>query len=112
MKTVGVLIFSLGLGLLYTEDGMSQTLSPHPAVQGKAIHPSEVHKPSFHARHPQAQAITKGKIGGAKGAETKQCYKVVGIDHIHEGPIISSQSDLNHQCNITYTGCQGSCFAF
>lgn len=101
MKKIGILTFSLALGILYAEPGMSQTLPSHPTVQGKAIHPNEVSHGDFHARHPEAKA----KVGAAKGAETKQCYKVVGFDRIHEGPVVPSQPN----CNTAYSDCQGSC---
>lgn len=29
-------------------------VNDHPVLHGGSIHPKEVHKPSFHARHPEA----------------------------------------------------------
>lgn len=88
MKTAGILIFSLGLGLLYTETGMSS---------------------------PETQATAKAKIRVAEETVTKDCYKVPDSGRFaYEGKIkalkSTPQSSLNNQCNTTYTDCKGSCF--
>lgn len=109
MKKIGILTFSLAVGILCGGPCpvMSQIVSSQPIVQGMAIHPNEVNHGDFHARHPEAQAITKVKVGTAKGTATKQCYKKLGPnDFVHEGPVVPSKN-----CNAAYSDCQGSCLA-
>lgn len=118
MKKFGIITFFLAVGVLCVENGCEAVsqITPSPTdIQGKSIHPSEVKHDDFHARHPEAKATTKAKVGAAGETATMDCIKPSDSGPTFEGPIkalkSTPQSSLNNQCNATYTDCDASCLA-
>lgn len=110
---MSILSFSLFLGILYAEPGMSQAVLSSSAIQEKTIHLPAVNQKDVHGKTSGAKETGKTKKGVGEEFMTTNCYSIP--DLVFEGSIkdlkSTPQSSLNDKCNATYVNCSDSCLA-